>query len=69
MFEDKIMTFNPGWDGNVQNIEEFEDVRSIQKTLNNSGITFTREAHGTAGPEYKTLTDPGGNNILIDQHR
>ena len=23
----------------------------------------------TSGPEYITLTDPDGNNILIDQHR
>lgn len=70
MFEDNIMTFNPGWDGNAQNLYEFEDVRSIQETLKNSGITLTREADGaTTGPEYITLTDPDGNNILIDQHR
>lgn len=70
MFEDNIITFNPGWDGNAQNIEEFEDVRIIQNHLKTLGITLTKEANETTtGPEYITLTDPDGNNILIDQHR
>lgn len=70
MFEDNIITFNPGWDGNAQNIEDFDDVRSIQTSLKSSGISLTKEADiTTTGPEYITLTDPDGNNILIDQHR
>ena len=70
MFEKNIITFNPGWDGNAQNIDEFDDVRKIQATLKESGISLTREAdETTTGPEYITLTDPDGNNILIDQHR
>lgn len=70
MFEDNILTFNPGWDKNAQNLEEFDDVRSIQKNLKSKGIVLTREAdERTTGPEYITLTDPDGNNILIDQHR
>ena len=70
MFEKNIITFNPGWDGDAQNIENFDDVRAIQTYLKNSGITLTKEADKTTiGPEYITLTDPDGNNILIDQHR
>ena len=70
MFEDNIITFNPGWDGNAQNLESFDDVRNIQAHLKNAGILLTREAdETTSGPEYITLTDPDGNNILIDQHR
>ncbi|MFT3748298.1 MAG: VOC family protein [Agriterribacter sp.] len=70
MFNDNIITFNPGWDGNAQNIAEFDDVRTIQQSLKNSGITLTTEAdETTTGPAYITLTDPDGNNILIDQHR
>jgi len=70
MFEGNIITFNPGWDGNAQNIEEFDDVRHIQNHLKSLGIPLTREAdETTSGPEYITLTDPDGNNILIDQHR
>lgn len=70
MFEENIITFNPGWDGNAQNLDEFDDVRKIQENLKISGIALTKEAsETTAGPEYITLTDPDGNNILIDQHR
>lgn len=70
MFQDNIITFNPGWDGDAQNLEDFDDVRSIQKRLKTDGITLTKEAdETTTGPEYITLTDPDGNNILIDQHR
>lgn len=70
MFDKNLITFNPGWDGNAQNLEEFDDVRHIQANLKESGIPLTREAdETTTGPEYITLTDPDGNNILIDQHR
>ncbi|HEU0136894.1 MAG TPA: VOC family protein [Flavobacterium sp.] len=70
MFEDNIITFNPGWDGNAQNLEEFDDVRTIQEQLQNAGIKLTSEADSQSeGPAYITLTDPDGNNILIDQHR
>ncbi len=70
MFEGNIITFNPGWDGDAQNIESFDDVREIQKHLKSLGVPIGREAdETTAGPEYLTLTDPDGNAILIDQHR
>lgn len=70
MFQDNIITFNPGWDGDAQNLEDFDDVRSIQKRLKTDGITLIKEAdESTTGPEHITLTDPDGNNILIDQHR
>ncbi|MCL8007319.1 VOC family protein [Gelidibacter japonicus] len=70
MFQDNIITFNPGWDGDAQNLEDFDDVRSIQKRLKTDGITLTKEAdESTTGPEHIILTDPDGNNILIDQHR
>lgn len=70
MFEGNIITFNPGWDGNAQNTEEFDDVRAIQNHLKTLGIPLTTEAdENTTGPAHITLTDPDGNNILIDQHR
>ena len=69
-FEGNIITFNPGWDGNAQNLEDFDDVRNIQKMLKDNGINLTKEAdETTAGPEYITLVDPDDNTILIDQHR
>jgi len=69
MFEKNIITFNPGWDQNAQKLDQFEDVRSIQDKLKADNIPLTREADSTtSGPEYITLTDPDGNQILIDQH-
>lgn len=70
MFEGNILTFNPGWDENAQNIEKFEDVRQIQKHLKSKDIHLTAEAdENTSGPASLMLTDPDGNVILIDQHR
>lgn len=70
MFDKNIITFNPGWDENAQNIEDFDDVRAIQEQLKKSGVPLTTEADlNTSGPAYITFTDPDGNNILIDQHR
>lgn len=70
MFEGNILTFNPGWDENAQNIERFDDVREIQKQLKSKNIKLTAEAdEKTSGPAYVILADPDGNVIYIDQHR
>jgi catechol 2,3-dioxygenase-like lactoylglutathione lyase family enzyme len=70
MFENNIITFNPGWDENGQNTEPFDDVRSIQQHLKNCGMALQTEAEpATSGPAFITLTDPDGNAILIGQHR
>jgi len=69
MFENNILTFNPGWDANAQKLEDFDDVRDIQKQLKEKGVNLEREADATAtGPASITLLDPDGNAILIDQH-
>ncbi len=70
MFEGNMMTFNPGWDQDAQLLDEFEDVRAIQKKLKNEGIQLDKEAdETTSGIEHIFLKDPDGNVILIDQHR
>lgn len=70
MFEKNMLTFNPGWDSNAENLESFTDVREIQKMLKEKGIKIIQEADETTeGPAYITLEDPDGNPILIDQHR
>jgi predicted enzyme related to lactoylglutathione lyase len=72
MFEGNLLTFNPGWDQKAQNIESFDDVRKIEKELEDNGIDLIKkvtEEEGASGPASITLTDPDGNVILIDQHR
>lgn len=70
MFENNILTFNPGWDQDAQNLDEFTDVRDIQKQLKADGIELIREAdESTSGPASITMIDPDGNAILVDQHR
>ena len=70
MFEGNILTFNPGWNQNAENVDEFMDVRDIQNQLQADGIELTTSADSeTTGPASITLMDPDGNAILIDQHR
>ena len=70
MFEGNILTFNPGWDENANNLDSFDDIRDIQKMLKNGGVALTSEAEeNSMGPASLTLTDPDGNIILIDQPR
>ncbi|MFN8360821.1 MAG: VOC family protein [Candidatus Kapaibacterium sp.] len=69
MFPNNILTFNPGWDENATLVENFEDVREIQKHLKSKDIPLELSAdESTTGPAYITLQDPDGNAILIDQH-
>jgi catechol-2,3-dioxygenase len=70
MFEGNILTFNPGWDEEAKNMDDFDDIREIQRHLKENGISLTREAdENTSGPANLMLTDPDGNVILLDQHR
>lgn len=70
MFEKNMLTFNPGWDSNAQEVNPFKDVRELQEELKQKGITFITEADpGAEGPGYFIIEDPDGNPILVDQHR
>ena len=69
MFPTNILTFNPGWDIDAKNLEVFDDVRKIEKSLVDSGVELTRRTENKEGPEYITLVDPDGNQIMFDQHR
>lgn len=69
MFEENILTFNPGWDENANTLESFDDVRAIQKELKSHNIKLESQAdENTSGPASIVLKDPDGNTILIDQH-
>lgn len=70
MFEGNLLTFNPGWDQSGTELESFTDVREIQRELKEQGIALGSEAdESTSGPASIMLSDPDGNQILIDQHR
>ena len=70
MFEGNILTFNPGWDENAKHIENYNDIRDIQKHLKANGLKLITEAdEKTEGPASLMLSDPDGNVILLDQHR
>lgn len=69
MFENNILTFNPGWDQDANTLENYDDVRTIQKHLKSNNITLTSEAdESTTGPASLVVLDPDGNAILVDQH-
>ena len=69
MFEQNILTFNPGWDSNARPLAAFTDVRELQRQLKAQGIAFQNEAdEHTTGPASFVVIDPDGNPILVDQH-
>lgn len=69
MFEQNILTFNPGWDQNAQPLDSFTDVRELQRKLKAEGVTLASEAdEATTGPASLVAIDPDGNPILVDQH-
>ena len=69
MFEQNILTFNPGWDSNARPLAAFTDVRALQRQLKAQGIAFQSEAdEHTTGPASFVVIDPDGNPILVDQH-
>jgi len=69
MFEQNILTFNPGWDQNANKLDNFTDVRDIQRELKGRGIEFESEAdESSTGPASFIVIDPDGNSIMIDQH-
>jgi lactoylglutathione lyase len=69
MFEKNILTFNPGWDSNAQQLATFTDVRELQRQLKAQGVQLQEEAdESTTGPAHFIAVDPDGNPILVDQH-
>lgn len=69
MFPKNIITFNPGWDENANTLTTFDDVRKIQADLKSKNLPLQQEAdEKSTGPASIMLSDPDGNQILIDQH-
>ncbi|GAB1268484.1 hypothetical protein NBRC116493_17370 [Aurantivibrio infirmus] len=69
MFDNNMLTFNPGWDQNCKNLDSFDDVRDIQKHIKAQGLKPSTEVdENSQGPGSLMISDPDGNMILIDQH-
>jgi lactoylglutathione lyase len=69
MFEKNMLTFNPGWDQNAQQLASFTDIRELQRQLKDQGVQLLQEAdERTTGPASFVAVDPDGNPILVDQH-
>jgi lactoylglutathione lyase len=69
MFEQNILTFNPGWDSDAHELDTFTDVRELQRRLKAQGVAFASEAdESTTGPASFVVVDPDGNPVLVDQH-
>lgn len=69
MFEKNILTFNPGWSQNAEELHSYTDVRDLQRALQAKGIAFESKADiDSTGPASFVIVDPDGNPILVDQH-
>lgn len=69
MFENNILTFNPGWNQNAENVEAFDDVRQLHKQLQSKGVEIADNSiTGESGPSSFAIVDPDGNHLLFDQH-
>ena len=69
MFDSNLMTFNPGWDIDCNELDEFDDVRVLHKDFNKKGIETVQEnLADDSGPGSFSVIDPDGNIILVDQH-
>ena len=70
MFDANILTFNPGWSGPGDPVDDFTDVRDLRDQMAAQGLLPASDTTGDApsGPASFVVTDPDGNPILIDQH-
>lgn len=70
MINENILTFNPGWDQNGNNVDPFTDIRELHKQLKAAGIeVFNANLDGPDSRGSLMIRDPDGNAILLDQHR
>lgn len=69
MFENNMMTFNPGWNDKMETLDEFNDVRDIQSGLQAQQVELLKSCESEGDqPDSIMVADPDGNMILIDQH-
>ena len=63
MFEQNILTFNPGWDAQANPLPAFTDVRELQRRLGEQGIGLVTQADESAtGPASLLITGLGSDS-------
>jgi hypothetical protein len=69
MFEQNLLTFNPGWNQQCETLDSFTDVRELQKRVKAAGVTPVQACdEAGSGPASFVVVDPDGNPVLVDQH-
>ena len=69
MFENNMLTFNPGWNQSAEALDSFDDVRALHSEFNGAGLETMQETGLDGdGPASFVVVDPDGNPVLIDQH-
>lgn len=68
MFEENIITFNPGWDKDANEISDFDDITKLKDECIKQGIPLLSDNVEKGGPGSFMIDDPDGNIILFDQH-
>ena len=69
MFDKNTLTFNPGWNAAGETLDDFTDVRELQRQLKSQDLSLASEAdEDSTGPASFMIMDPDGNPILVDQH-
>ncbi len=69
MFEKNTLTFNPGWNAKGELLDDFTDIRDLQRELKSQGMALASEAdENSTGPASFMVIDPDDNPILVDQH-
>ena len=68
MFDKNILTLNPGWNSDAQQLKAFTNVRELQRQLKARGVKVLTEAdESSTGPASFMIVDPDGNTFLVDQ--
>ena len=68
MFDQNMLTFNPGLTNRMERVDTYTDVRDVQQSLEDAGVELGDRADtDSTGPASIMLVDPDGNPILIDQ--
>ena len=65
LFDKNILTFNPGWSSDAQQLREFTDVRELQRQLKDRGVNMIVEADESSTRRFRD-SEVGKSCLLIE---